>query len=271
MRILSAIFLLGCLLAGCGKTQKAQVPQADNLRILSLVTCADHILVELGAKDKITAIDRHGRVLDSMQNVPVTVAGSSVSREMLRQYRINHAVIWYYQRNLADLLQKEGISVSVIEPLSLANYAKTVRNLGLLCNKSEAAEKLLNKFNVAIPANSLAKKELKAVYIELYAQWKSPVKNGYIDEILNLAGGRQAVSGGLKGTVSPEAVAIAQPEIIFFIEGFGSVDELAKRVALRNSPAVKNKRIYAIPRRLMCEGVAPEELLQFLSDKIVCF
>ena len=30
----------------------------------------------------------------------------------------------------------------------------------------------------------------------------------------------------------------------------------------------ENKKIYAIPRKLVCEGVAPEELFKFLSDKI---
>ena len=243
-------------------------PKAEDLRILSLVTCADHIITELGAKDKIAAIDRHGKVLECMQNTPVTVAGGMVSREMLRKYKINHAIIWYYQRNLTDLFEKEGISVSVIERLSLKNYAETVRNLGRLCNKSEAAEKLLKKFYAAIPEKSPAATALKTVYIELYTQWKSPAENGYIDEILHLAGGRQAVCGKVNGTVSPEAVALAKPEVIFFVEGFGSAAELAARAALRNTPAVKNNRIYAIPRKLVCEGVAPEELLRFLSDKI---
>ena len=269
MRIFLTIFLLACLLTGCGKPQKAAVPpQADKLRILSLVTCADHIMTEFGSKDQIVAIDRHGKVLESMQNTPVTVAGGMVSREMLRQYKINHAIIWYYQRSLADLLQKEGISVSVIEPLSVKSYAQTVRNLGQLCNKSEAAEKLLEKFYAAIPEKSPAATALKTVYIELYTQWKSPAENGYIDEILHLAGGRQAVCGKVNGTVSPEAVALAKPEVIFFLEGFGSAEELAARAALRKTPAVKNKKIYAIPRKLVCEGVAPEEILRFLSDKI---
>ena len=268
MKIFSCLCLFILLLSGCDKPQAILPPAADDLRILSLVTCADHIITELGAKDKIAAIDRHGRVLESMHDVPVTVAGSMVSREMLRKYKINHAIIWYYQRNLTDLFEKEGISVSVIEPLSVKNYAETVRNLGRLCNKSEAAEKLLKKFYAAIPEKSPAATALKTVYIELYTQWKSPAENGYIDEILHLAGGRQAVCGKVNGTVSPEAAALAKPEVIFFLEGFGSAEELAARAALRKTPAVKNKKIYAIPRKLVCEGVAPEELLRFLSDKI---
>ncbi|MBE6403884.1 MAG: ABC transporter substrate-binding protein [Lentisphaeria bacterium] len=264
--------LLFCLLilffTGCDKPRMLQPPRAEKLRILSLVTCADHIIAELGSRDKIAAIDRHGKVLESMQGVPVTVAGGMVSREMLRKYNINHAIIWYYQCSLMDLFQKEGISVSVIEPLSVKNYAETVRTLGQLCNQSEAAEKLLNKFYAAIPEKSPDIAVLKPVYMELYTQWKSPAQAGYIAEILNYAGGRLAVAGKYNGTVSPEKAALAKPEVIFFVEGFGSAEELAIRTALRNTPAVKNKKIYAIPRKLVCEGVAPEELLKFLSDKI---
>ena len=268
MRIFPAIFLLACLLTGCGEPQKTAVPPAEDLRILSLVTCADHIITELGSKDKIAAVDRHGRVLESMHNVPVTVAGSMVSREMLRQYRINHAIIWYYQRNLAEVLHKEGVSVTVVEPVTVKNYPDLVNTLGRLCNKTAAAGALIKKFNERVPGKTPESAVLKTVYMELYAQWKSPAKAGYIDEILNRAGGKLAVSGSFNGTVSPEAVALAKPEVIFFVEGFGSAEELSNQVALRNSPAVKNKKIYAIPRKLVCEGVAPEELLKFLSDKI---
>ena len=269
MRMFPAIFLLAFLLTGCGEPQKTAVPpRAGDLRILSLVTCADNIIAELGAKEKIAAIDRHGRVLESMQNTPVTVAGGLVSREMLRQYKINHAIIWYYQRNLIGVLQKEGVSVTVVQPLSLKNYPELVSKLGSLCNKSEAAGKIIKKFNELLPENTPSVTGSKTVYLELYAQWKSPAKAGYIDEILGRAGGKLAVSGSFNGTVSPEAVALAKPEAVFFVEGFTSAEELAGRVALRNSPAVRNKKIYAIPRKLVCEGVAPEELFKFLSDKI---
>lgn len=271
MRIFSIIFLLSCLFCGCGKQQEVMPPQADKLRILSLVTCADHIITELGAKDKIVAIDRHGKVLDSMQDVPVTVNGGMVSREMLRMYRINHAIIWYYQRNLLQLFKDEGISVTIIGPLTVDRYTDVVYELGTLCDKKTEAVKLVEKFKKSLPENTLGNADKKSVYMELYAQWKSPAPQGYIDEILNYAGGKLAVSGQGKGIVSPEAVALAKPEIIFFVEGFGSAEELAARTALRNTPAVKNKRIYAVPRRLVCEGVAPEELLNFLSSKISCF
>ena len=265
-KIISLCFLT-LLLAGCKPAAKPQV-KPENLRILSLVTCADHIITELGAKDKIAAIDRHGRVLDSMQDVPVTVAGGMVSREMLRKYKINHAVIWYYQQNLIPVFEQEGVGVTIIPAVNSKSYINVVQELGLLCNKRSEAEKLAAKFRQTIPEFSPVKHKPVIVYMELYTTWKAPAEAGYMGEMLSYAGGQLAAAGKINGTVSPEAVALAKPEVIFFVEGFGSVDELAGRSALRNTPAVKNRKIYAIPRKLFCEGVAPDELLKFLSNSI---
>ena len=267
MKIIFSMLACLMLLAGCGKGEPLKTPAPENLRILSLVTCADHIMTELGTKDKIVAIDRHGRLLDSMQNVPVTVAGGVVSREMLRKYRINYAIIWYYQRNLLELFNKEQIPVMVVEPVSLTNYPELVRKLGELCGKTAAAESLVEHFTGAFPPAASTQKGGVPVYIELYAPWKSPSANGYIAEIMQRAGGQLTAAGTQGGTVSPEVVALARVEVIFFVEGFSSAAEIAGRAALRNTPAVKNKRIFAIPRKLVCEGVAPDELLNFLSNK----
>ncbi len=273
MKILINLLILAALaLCGCEKTAaELKNPPPEKQRILSLVTAADHILSELGAADKIAAIDRHGKVLDSMQNTPVAVAGGMVSREMLKKYRINFAVIWYYQKHLTEIFRKEGIPYLIVEPIGLENYPELVRDLGKLTGKMVEAESCIQKFTRGFAALQKSSTVGKSVYVELYAPWKSPAADGYIGQIVQSAGGRMACSSKRGGTVSPEAVAMANPEVIFFVENSGSVQEIASRAALAHTPAVKNKRIYAIPRKLVCEGVAPIELLNFLSDKIKDF
>lgn len=266
------VLALAFVLVGCGDScPEKRIPPPEKLHILSLVTAADHILSELGAADKIAAIDRHGKVLDSMQNTPVAVAGGMVSREMLKKYRINFAVIWYYQKHLTEIFRKEGIPYLIVDPIGLENYPELVRKLGKVTGKTVDAESCVQKFTrvfAALPKSSIPG---KSVYVELYAPWKSPAADGYIGQIVQSAGGSMACSSKRGGTVSPEAVAMANPDVIFFVENSGSVQEIARRTALAHTPAVKNKRIYAIPRKLVCEGVAPIELLNFLSDKIKDF
>ena len=266
MKILVLFFSLIILLSGCGKKSEARIPASEDLRILSLVTAADHIICELGCKEKIAAVDRHAKVLESMHDVPVTVAGGMVSREMLRQYNINYAVIWYYQRNLLPVFAKENIAVMVVDKQSLASYPILVQKLGKLCNKESEAQTLVDKYTKTLQKFA-AKEKSKSVYFELYAPWKTPSANGYISNILQQAGLHSGAAGTVNGTVSPEAVVRSRPEVIFYVEDFGSAEEIAGRRALRNTPAVKNKRIYAVKRHLLCEGAFPGELMDFFSKK----
>jgi ABC-type Fe3+-hydroxamate transport system substrate-binding protein len=251
-------------------TETVYQPSPEDLRILSLVTAADDILCRLDCKNSIAAIDRHGRILPEMADVPVIAAGSSVSREMLLQYRINCAIVWYYQRDLAEFLRREGVFTIVIEPVSLANYSLLVSSLAGLCNKTQAAEKLLAEFEAFLRQYNRQGNSPVKVYLELYAPWKVPAKDSYISGILQLAGAVQAVEPSVahSGTVSPETLAVSEVEAVFYVENFASAAELCSRPALRNSPAVKNSRVFAIPRKLICEGVAPEELLRFFEENL---
>lgn len=270
MKIFSSLFCIAVFMGfigGCTPSKKiAAVPAAEQLRILSTVTAADHIISELGCAEKIICIDKHGKILPSMEKALVAVSGNSVSREVLLKHRINCAVVWYYQRDLIALLERENIYTVVIEPITFDKYPDTVRQLGELCSRQEQAGSIIEKF-VTQTAAMKRDEKIKNVYVELYAPWKTPGKNGYISSIMQLAGGR-LIAPENGGTVSPEAVAIAKVEAIFYVENFAAVSEIASRTALRNAPAVKNKRIYAVPRHLVSEGVAPEELLKFFNEKI---
>lgn len=264
--LIAVIAVLLCC-AGCKKTAATAAPPPEELRILSTVMAADHIIAELGCKEKIVAIDRHGKVLPSMEHAQAVVAGNSVSREVLKKHRINCAVVWYYQHDLIELLRRENIYTIAVGQITLAKYSDLVLELGRLCNRTDEAEKLNRNFRNLLE-NTAAAEQVRKVYFELYAPWKVPASTGYIGEIMQKAGGVFAAASEQGGTVSPEAVCTALPEVIFYVENFGNAHEIASRTALRNTPAVKNNRIYAVPRQLVSEGVSPEKLLKFLSDKL---
>ena len=269
-KISSVISLLILLLgfAGCNRQESAVVPpQAGELRVFSTVTAADHIIAELGCKEKIVAIDRHGKVLESMQGVTVASAGSTVSREFLSKHRINCAIIWHYQKELYEFLRKEKIYTIVVMPITLENYSDLVLELGKLCCRTSEAERLKRNF-LNVLADSAVAGKVKRVYFELYAPWKVPAAGGCIGSIMQKAGGVFAVAAANGGTVSAESVCMAQPEVIFYVENFADASEIAARSALCNTPAVKCNRIYAVPRHLVSEGVAPEKLLKFLREKL---
>ena len=70
------------------------------------------------------------------------------------------------------------------------------------------------------------------------------------------------------GLISSEKLLEHQPEIIFYVEGFTSEEEIIKRPGFSGFPAVKNKRIYAVPRLLVTEGLAPLEAIRFFRNHI---
>ena len=71
------------------------------------------------------------------------------------------------------------------------------------------------------------------------------------------------------GLVSAENLLEHKPEIIFYVEGHGSVDEIRNRPGFSQFPAVRNNRIYAVPRRMITEGIAPLEAVEFFRNQIV--
>lgn len=272
MKILSNLLLLvilALLLPGCSRSKEVAPPPPEELRILSLVNAANSILSELGCKDKIAAVDRHGRMLPGFEDVPTVASGSAVSREVLKKHRINCAIVWYYQQDLAERLRQENIAVITVEPLTLENYPELIRSLGALCGQPARAEELICRYeqNVYLPPTA-AEPTAQRVYFELYAPWKSVSTDGFTGQLLKRCNLTFAVEAPRGGTVAPEAVCAGAPEVIFYVDGFGSSEELSARPALRNTPAVRNQRIYAVPRLLVSEGAAPEELIRFIKEKL---
>ena len=258
------------IFSGCGKNDStaANTPAAEDLRILSLSAAADHILDQLGAAERIIGIDKHGKTVPAMQDKSVIVSGGQLSREMLHKYRINYAIIWYYQADLAEWLQREGIPVMCIEPIRLNNYGKLIMSLGKLVGKETEAQVLDRNFQNVIGGLGSPSTHLVPIYMELYSPWKTPGRESFISDLLNLAGGCLAGAADRSGTVSPEKVCRELPQAVVCVDGYGSTEDLLKHPALANTPAGQHKRVYKVPRRLIIEGVAPLELLAFFKEII---
>ena len=100
--------LAACLAAGCGR----EAPKdAAPLRIVSTSAAATHILLALGAEEELAAIDSHGSIVPGAERIPVAGRGSALSLEELTRLRVNRAVLWYYQRELAASLRDRGSAI----------------------------------------------------------------------------------------------------------------------------------------------------------------
>ena len=251
--------LAACLAAGCGR----EAPKdAAPLRIGSTAAAATHILLALGAEAELAAIDSHGSIVPGAERIP-----GALSLEELTRLRVNRAVLWYYQRELAASLRDRGIAVTTVPPLRLGNYAELVQRLGELTGRKREAQRLVGEFQAALPAAS--EKTGPKVYWELYGPGRAVGEESYFGDLLRRAGAENCAAGSAGGgSVSLEAVVARSPEVILFMEGSGSAAEIAARPGLAGTPAVKSGRIHPVDRVRVLEGVDPAGAVRYLHELI---
>ena len=260
LRVLCAAILISA--AGCGSESRRERPPR---RILSLSAAATGTLIALDAAP--AAVDLYGSEVPGAETIPVAGKGSALSREILAELGIDGAIVWYYQQDVRRQLESLGIRVLTAPPMRLREIPAWIVRAGEFCGRKEAAEALSAEFSRRISEITVAEPG-KTVYVywELYAPGKAAGEESYAGDLLKAAGCRSVIRK--TGVVSGEFLAERPPDVILYVEGFGTAAEIARRPELQHSPAAENNRIYAVPRRLLMEGVAPLEAIAFIKEKI---
>jgi iron complex transport system substrate-binding protein len=252
-------FLIYILLfSTCGLFGDEKYPE----RILSLSAAATHILTELGQPP--AAIDEYGKIAAGKHPPPVIGKGSAISQEKIAELKIDCAILWYYQRGAEKMLKNKGLRVEMIAAPRLENYPDLIMRLGKLTGKTKRAEKLRADFKAGLKTLKTADEKPLRVYFELYSEWKGAGSESYVGDLLKAAGGCSIIKK--TGLISAETVIEKLPEVIFYIEGFTDAEKIASRPGFASIPAVKNRRIYPIKRRLVTEGLAPLEAVKYLKS-----
>ena len=252
-------WLMAVAVAGADQTA------AEPLRVLSLSAAATAVLDQLGVPP--VAIDRYGLTAMPGGRALVIGRGEAVSREKLLEWKIQCAVLWYYQQESVERFRAQGIRCEVIPKLRLADYPVLVRRMGELTGRQAAADKLAAGFEAEMAALRAAPAERPVrVYFELYTPWKGAGHESYMGDLIRCAGGRSILPES--GLSSPEFVVKAAPEVIFYVEGFGDAAEIAARPGMAAVPAVKKQRIIPVPRKWVVEGVDPASAIGFLRAGI---
>ena len=246
-------------LAGCSPP-----PPETPTRILSLSTAATRILTELGTPP--AAIDEYSLIAASAPFPPVIGRGTAISQEQVVELGLDGAVAWYYQADAAKLFRDRGLRVETIRTTRLADFPEQIIRLGEFTGQQEKARQLAVEFRRKMSGLSLHPPRPVRVYFELYAPGKAAGNESYIGDLLRAAGGQSILEQ--TGLTGMETLAEAAPEYIFFIEGFANAAEISSRPGLSEVPAVKNGRIHPVPRRLIVEGLAPLEAIDFFKQRM---
>lgn len=259
-RLILIVFTALCLL-GCSETAGKKDPEIR--RICSLSAAATHILNKLGAPP--AAVDRYS-LITALPSTPAAGKGTALSAERLLQLKIDTLLVWSYQKNALEHLTRYGIEIVTVEPFRSSNFAEQVRRLGRLTGKEKNCEKIIAEHNRIF--ETLKKKESpeKRVYFELYSRNRGAGDDSCIGDLLRAAGGKSILKKtALAGT---EYIIAQDPEVIFFVEGFGSVSEIMKRGGFSAVEAVKRKAVYPVPRHLTVEGAFTVEAVKYLKERM---
>ena len=267
-KLLLCIFFLAALLTRAGDNDGNAISSVPPQRILSTAAAATAIILDLNAGERLAAIDVHGRVVPGTNRIPVIGYAGRFSREAVLTARIDSAILWDYQTECAAMLEKLDIPVLRLPAIRLSTYRDTVRRIAEHLRIPAARANALADRQPKLPDRPLPE-NAPAVYFELYAPEKTVGENSYIHELLTAAGARNiAAAMPVSGKFSREQLLLAAPEVIFFIEGFGSAEEIAARPGYEAIPAVRNRRIHAVPRRYTVAGLDATGAVQYLKRHI---
>ena len=256
---LFSIILLLLLGTGCAEEKKPSLPK----RICSLSTAGSAVLCSLGTPP--AAVDHYSAGVVP-EGTAVIGKGTAVSAEKILELEIDTLLVWSYQLPAVEHLKRHGVRVIPLEPVRLKSFPAMVEKLGCLAGKEDKARQLAEKYKRILHLPASAQKVPKRVYLELYTRNRGAGELSYAGDLLKAAGGRSILEkSSLTGS---EYIIKSNPEVIFFVEGFSSADEIMKRQGYSTIEAVKRKAVFPVPRHLLVEGAFPLEAVEHFKKRM---
>lgn len=203
---------------GCGPEAR---PLADDPRIVSLSPAITLVLLALGARDEIVAVDRFSRELSGLEAVPSL--GGLFSPDLERAVELRPSLVLAVdsaeQRTFFDQLRARGVRVEEIEAYTLAEVLESFRRIGGFVGREAEADALVARVRgelaeIAASVEGLPPRSVVIVleHDPLYVAGRG----AFVHDLIEVAGGVN-VFGDLDKPyprVSLEALAERAPEII---------------------------------------------------------
>lgn len=218
-------------------------------RIVVLTPDVASVVVALGASSEVIGRDRSSR-FPEIEHVPEVGFHRSLNLEPIARLRPS-LVLGSAQAQPASLwqqLQKLSIRSEQISTREDGrDFATSVRKIGQILQRQDQAEKLAQTWEKAMQPRAQNGQR----YLFTYDGHLVAGKNTAADTLIRAAGGiNVATHEGFK-PLNREAWQRAAPDVVVLAEhqsaAVGGVPALMSRAELQNTPAVKNKRVYALP------------------------
>jgi iron complex transport system substrate-binding protein len=154
-------------------------------------------------------------------------------------------------------LNEQHIAVYITDPRDLEGVFHSITNVGDLLGKSDVAAELCKQLRARTQAveSAVNGRQLVSVFFQLSGQpLYTAGKTSFVTNLIERAGGRSVTADINEAwpRLGDEAALASRPEAIIMLSGaMGATASAQVASALRNSPAVKDGRVYVIDGDLL--------------------
>lgn len=152
-----------------------------------------------------------------------------------------------------DAMRNAGLKVLVLGSQNLDEVYKDIQLVGQATGHTDQADEIISNMkqdveDVQNAVNGLSEDEKKRVWVEVGPELFSGGEGSFINELINLAGGRNIISDQ-EGwpQVSEEVILEKDPEFIFTTYGYyvdNAVTKVMKRENWQDVTAIKKEQVY---------------------------
>lgn len=155
-------------------------------------------------------------------------------------------------------LNEHQIAVYVTDPHDLEGVFRSIQNVGDLLNEPAAASELVKRLRARSETveHAIAGLPRVSVFFQLSGQpLYTAGKSSFVTNLIERAGGHSVTSDVNEAwpRLSNETALASRPEAVIMLSGdaMGAEANTSVAAALRNSPAVKNGRVYVIDGEIL--------------------
>jgi len=224
-------------------------------RAVSLAPNLTENIFAVGAGDRLVGVTTFCNYPDAAKSI--AKVGDTMTPNMESIVALKPDVVFVSTASQIETFTKtlahSGIAVFVTSPDSLDSMMKNLRQLGEIFGTSELAEKLASDLQSRVESAAADSAGLPRVraFVQISREPLFTIgKQSFITEIVERAGG-VSVTANVETAypkLSKETASALNPDVLILSD---SEDNKASNEAFKNSPAVKNGRVYRIEADLL--------------------
>lgn len=224
--------------------------------IVCLGSAFTEIAFDLGAKDRVVAVDKSSEfLLGEGDNITSLGATSSISLEAIMAQDPDLVVIWNFNMysTFISNMEDAGVKVAAFYPKNVTTILHTIDVMGEAIGEKTKADAMVADMQGRIDAivektRNLSESERPKVYLELMSKGGQTVGNGTMsNDLIEMAGGVNIFNNGTGNWMaSKESIIEKNPDIIVIENQSAKTNDDLKTTLGSSVTAVANDDIYRI-------------------------